>query len=95
MTLPQAPKIPDQQLFAKKTGGGVGFIIGGSVLSFLSVFSLPRGISLFILALARPESGVNPAEAAGGAFVGAILLAGGISLIVVGVRRRRRNRSAR
>ena len=85
-----APTPPKQP-----TGSGTTRVVFGSVLCFLSVFSLPRGLSLLFLALMRPAAEYAAAEALGVAFFGAALLTAGILLIISGVKRRRAQRATR
>ncbi|WP_130177119.1 hypothetical protein [Cryobacterium sp. SO1] len=77
------------------TGLGTGRVIFGIILSFLSLFSLPRGLSLLLLAMVRPGATTTAPAALGIALVGAVFLTVGILLIVSGVKRRRRARAAR
>lgn len=86
-----APTPPKQP-----TGFGTTRVIFGSVLCFLSVFSLPRGLSLLLLALVRPDAGTyDAATALGTAVAGAAILTAGILLIISGVKRRRAQRATK
>ncbi|TFD29917.1 hypothetical protein [Cryobacterium cryoconiti] len=76
------------------SGFGTTRVIVGSVLCFLSLFSLPRGLSLLLLGLLRPEATTSAATALGIAIFGAALLTAGILLIVSGAKRRRAARTA-
>lgn len=70
-------------------------MVVGSVFCFLSVFSLPRGLSLLLLALVRPDAATPAATALGIAFFGAAILTAGILLIISGVKRRRAQRATK
>lgn len=72
-----------------KGSRGTGSLVWGIVLAFMSIFSLPRGLSLLLLSIVRPGSDVNVGASLGLAIFGAALLTSGIVLIVRGAKRRK------
>ncbi len=91
-TAGQPPVVPAPQPAApRKTG--VWQLVVGIILAFASLFSLPRGIVGIIVTSTQPGM-VSPAVPLGVAFFGALLLAGGIILIVRSAKIRAANRAA-
>ena len=88
----QAPYVPAPQAPApRKTG--VWQLVVGILLIFASLFSLPRGIVGVFVTLTQ-DGMVSPAVPLGVATFGALLLAGGIVLLVRSSRIRAANRAA-
>ena len=76
---------------ALKRSTGTGWVVGGVIFLFFSLFSFPRGLGQLVTAIVRTD---NIAEALGGFIFGAALVTAGVLFLVKASRIRKANREA-